>query len=188
MRLLRRSVMGGPSLHICALISSMSWGSLTRRSRRSRRCSRQRKQRPRCSQPRPHLNNRWPDSGVLSPGGLSPNYSVLTQRQLPVKRLSYRSKRSFSLSSRLPYAVRRTTISISKDMVKHHIQIQGARHVAQLNTVANMRQRRQNACTTKNFPGMKNCHGVVPPGRDEGYIGPPRPTLIYDTDSMALSH
>ena len=34
------------------------------------------------------------------------------------------------------YAVRRTTISISKDMVKHHIQIQGARHVAQLNTVA----------------------------------------------------
>ena len=32
------------------------------------------------------------------------------------------------------------------------------------------------------------CHGVVPPGRDEGYIGPPRPTLIHDTDSMALSY
>ena len=37
------------------------------------------------------------------------------------------------------YAVRRTTISISKDCVKHTIQIQGARHVEQLNTVANMR-------------------------------------------------
>ena len=34
------------------------------------------------------------------------------------------------------YAVRRTTISISKDMVKHHIQTQCARHVAQLKTVA----------------------------------------------------
>ena len=53
----------------------------------------------------------------------------------------------------LTYAVRRTTISISKDCVKHTIQIQGARHVAQLNTVANMRPRRQNVCTTNNFPG-----------------------------------
>ena len=52
-------------------------------------------------------------------------------------------------------------------MVKHHIQIQGARHVAQLNTVANMRRRRQNVCTINNFPGMKN---VSTFGRNE-YVG-----------------
>ena len=38
------------------------------------------------------------------------------------------------------------------------------------------------------LPREGGCHGVVPPGRDEGHIGPPRPALIYDTGSMAISH
>ena len=65
------------------------------------------------------------------------------------------------------YAVRRTTISILKDMVKHHIQIQGARHVAQLNTVANKDKGGKMFAPQTFFPGMKN---VSTFGRNE-YVG-----------------
>ena len=92
-------------------------------------------------------------------------------KQLPVGNTSRayleRGPIARTCSARVYYAVRRATISISKDCVKHTTQIQGARHVAQLSTVANMRQRRQNVCTINIFPGMKN---VSTFGRNE-YVG-----------------
>ena len=81
----------------------------------------------------------------------------------------------------LVYAVRRTTISISKDMVKHHIQIQGARHVAQLNTVANKDKGGKMFAPQTFFPGMKN---VSTFGRNE-YVGK---RGVADCAELALHH
>ena len=88
---------------------------------------------------------------------------------LPRVRINYLQggARSKLLFCALLYAVRRTTISISEDMVKHHIQIQGARHVAQLNTVASKDKGGKMFAPQTFLPGTKN---VSTFGRNE-YVG-----------------
>ena len=61
------------------------------------------------------------------------------------------------LSSTHPM-VCQTTISTSKDCVKHTAQVQGTCQVAQSSTAANMRQRRKkNVCTAHYFSGDEKC-------------------------------